>query len=81
MKFHKLASPIGRYLVYAIGEIILVVLGILIALRINGYNAERINRDLEINYLSAIKDNLKEDIDDLEQRLRKDSVHLTAYTH
>ena len=34
----------GKYLKYAIGEILLVVLGILIALQINNWNQERINK-------------------------------------
>jgi hypothetical protein len=34
---------LGRYLLYAIGEIVLVVIGILIALQINTWNQERIN--------------------------------------
>ncbi|MFC3877192.1 DUF6090 family protein [Winogradskyella maritima] len=37
----KPALPAGRYFKYAIGEIILVVLGILIALQINNWNEER----------------------------------------
>ena len=74
------ASPVGRYLLYAIGEIMLVVLGILIALKLNGINTDRLNRQLETNYLTAISENLKEDIEDLQGRLRKDTVHLDSYT-
>jgi len=32
-----------NYLKYAVGEIVLVVIGILIALQINNWNSERIN--------------------------------------
>jgi len=32
----------GKYLKYAIGEIVLVVIGILIALQINNWNSQRI---------------------------------------
>lgn len=35
------ALPVSRYLKYAIGEIILVVIGILIALQINNWNEAR----------------------------------------
>jgi hypothetical protein len=38
----KPASPLGGYLLYAIGEITLVVIGILIALQINNWNEERV---------------------------------------
>lgn len=79
-RFLKPASPVGRYLLYAIGEIILIVLGIWIALKINGINNDRLNRQLEANYLNEISDNLKEDIEELHRRLQKDSVHLDSYT-
>jgi len=39
-KTGKPAWPAGRYLKYAIGEIVLVVIGILIALQINNWNEE-----------------------------------------
>jgi hypothetical protein len=37
----------GRYFKYAIGEIVLVVIGILIALQINNWNENRINKQSE----------------------------------
>ncbi len=49
----------GKYLKYAIGEIVLVVIGILIALSINNWNQERIqNKEEQL----ALK-NLKEDFE------------------
>ena len=47
----------GKYLKYAIGEVILVVIGILIALQINNNNDARKARESEINlYKNAIED-------------------------
>ena len=51
-------SAVTRYLLYAIGEILLVVVGILIALQINNWNQDRQNRALEITSL----ENLLEDL-------------------
>ncbi len=45
----------GKYFKYAIGEIVLVVIGILIALQINNWNQNRLNRITEIAYLKSIK--------------------------
>ena len=42
-------NKIGKYLKYAIGEIILVMIGILLALQINNWNNNRIERKLESN--------------------------------
>ena len=54
----------GRYLKYAIGEIILVVIGILIALQINNWNEQRKIKGNQEKYFSLIrteaKNNLKE---------------------
>ena len=43
-----------KYFRYAIGEILLVVIGILIALQINNWNNDRVNRQLERQYLSSL---------------------------
>ncbi|NMM49897.1 DUF6090 family protein [Marinigracilibium pacificum] len=50
-----------RYLIYALGEIILVVIGILIALQINNMNSQRIDREKEQAYLLELKANLIQD--------------------
>jgi hypothetical protein len=51
----------GKYFKYAIGEIILVVIGILIALQINNWNDVRKNRKYEQEILTLINKNLKND--------------------
>ena len=52
----------GKYFKYAIGEIALVVIGILIALQINNWNEERKNKIKESVYLEGIKSDLTRDI-------------------
>jgi hypothetical protein len=59
----------GKYFKYAIGEIILVVIGILIALSINNYNSQRIEKTREIKYLTNIKLDLLKDIESLEYNI------------
>ncbi len=56
------AGKSGRYLKYAIGEILLVVIGILIALSINNWNSERTNRQQAEKHLATIKLNLLDDV-------------------
>ncbi|MAN60189.1 MAG: hypothetical protein CMC08_10175 [Flavobacteriaceae bacterium] len=51
----------SKYLLYAIGEIVLVVIGILIALQINTWNEARKNNTYEREILSQINENLKQD--------------------
>lgn len=52
----------GKYLKYAIGEIVLVVIGILIALSINNWNENRKERIAEIKMLENFKASLNEDL-------------------
>lgn len=49
------------YLLYAIGEIILVVIGILLALQINNWNQDRLDKNIERNYLSSLQKEIQND--------------------
>jgi len=51
-----------RYLVHAVGEIVLVVIGILIALQINNNNDQRKARVQELEYLRGIRTDLQANI-------------------
>lgn len=51
----------ANYLKYAFGEIVLVVIGILIALQINNWNDLRKNRQFETEIITLIDQNLKSD--------------------
>ncbi|MEM1260106.1 MAG: DUF6090 family protein [Bacteroidota bacterium] len=48
-------NKFSRYLLYATGEIILVVIGILIALQINNWNDLKKERQIERQYLEALR--------------------------
>jgi hypothetical protein len=50
-------NKVTTYILYAIGEIVLVVIGILIAVSINNWNTQTKTNDLEMRFLSdLIKD-------------------------
>ena len=55
-------NKFSKYLIYAIGEIVLVVIGILIALQINNWNEERKNSDFETQILKEISSSLQNDL-------------------
>ncbi|MCB0668758.1 MAG: hypothetical protein KDC80_23200 [Saprospiraceae bacterium] len=72
-----------KYLKYATGEIILVVIGILIALWINNWNQDRQLKNLETKYLKEIKSSLEFDLIDIdfnidfnENRLKSNEIIL-----
>lgn len=51
----------GKYFKYAFGEIILVVIGILIALGINNWNIKNVQQNEVRTYLASLKSNLIQD--------------------
>ena len=55
-------NKFNKYLLYATGEIILVVIGILIALQVNNWNEERKQKIQVTTYAKALVEDLKEDI-------------------
>ena len=55
----------SRYFVYAVGEILLVVIGILIALQVNNWNEERNQRQVELKYFYNLKNDLLADNESL----------------
>jgi len=56
-------NELGKYLWYAIGEILLVVVGILIALQINNWNEERIEQRQIREYALSLVDDLHRDME------------------
>ena len=53
----------SKYFKYAIGEIVLVVIGILIALQINNWNENRKQAIAEKEFYKGIKDDLQQDLE------------------
>lgn len=62
-------GALGKYLAYAIGEIVLVVVGILIALQINNANDARRDRTRELGYLENIRADLVANITEMDRYL------------
>ncbi len=77
-------NKFGKYLTYAIGEIILVVIGILIALSINNWNEnQKKKKQLDAIY-TTIEQNLKTDLENIKIPIkfyeRLDSTLLSILT-
>ncbi len=60
-------NRVTGYLLYAVGEIVLVVIGILIALQINNWNDGRQARDRELQYLRNIRVDLVNNIAEIDE--------------
>jgi hypothetical protein len=54
---------VRKYLMYAMGEILLVMIGILLALQVNNWNENRLKREKEQVYLKLLQQNLRTDLE------------------
>lgn len=64
----------SKYLLYAIGEIFLVVIGILLALQINNWNQQRIEDKKEIELLIDLKDEFENNLIELEESININKI-------
>jgi len=69
----------GKYFKYAIGEIILVVVGILIALQINNWNENRIKDIKETKILNTLLKDLKQAQLTSKTTIDVENVHIKSY--
>ncbi|WP_132703060.1 DUF6090 family protein [Winogradskyella wandonensis] len=71
----------GKYFKYAIGEIILVVIGILIALQINNWNENRKDRLLIQSYYKQLLDELDSDVSTIKFSISRLQNDIEAYNN
>jgi hypothetical protein len=67
-----------KYLRYAIGEILLIVIGILIALSINNWNTNKKNKEYERFYIQGIINDIELDIVKLNKAITYDSLKVNS---
>lgn len=63
-------SKVTTYLLYAVGEILLVVIGILIAVSIDNWNDDRKQKLTELKYFQNLKTDLLTDVENLNEKIR-----------
>jgi len=66
----------SKYLKYAIGEIVLVVIGILIALQINNWNEANKERDLEVKFMLSLHEDLQADTTNLNDLIKRNELQI-----
>ncbi len=71
-------KALNRYLKYALGEIVLVVIGIVIALQIDSWNDDRLDRIQERAYLASMITDLREDVREIDAAVDGNIVLLSG---
>jgi hypothetical protein len=77
-------NKFSKYLLYAIGEILLVVIGILIALQIDNWNEQRKNNIKVAKYTEGLITDLKKDrllVVNVLEDSRRDIEEINSYRH
>lgn len=73
-----MANKTSKYFKYAIGEIILVVIGILIALQINTWNEQRKENKLEQDYYCKLLEDIQQDLIQVNNQITNTEKRLAA---
>jgi chromosome segregation ATPase len=71
-------SRSGKYFKYAIGEIVLVVIGILIALQINNWNEQRKESKLEQDYYCKLLEDVQQDLVQVKSQITNTDKRIEA---
>ena len=71
-------NKFSKYLLYAIGEIFLVVIGILIAVSINNSNEANKLKQKELILLTAMQQNIKQDLKDLNWNIKANKERIRS---
>ncbi|MCX2980867.1 hypothetical protein EYC98_08290 [Halieaceae bacterium IMCC14734] len=67
---HFMRENMRKYLLYGVGEILLIIIGIMIALQIDNWNTERQQETMLESYLHVIAGNMRDDAGEIDE-LRK----------
>jgi len=70
-----------KYLAYAIGEILLVMIGILLAMQINNWNTKRIEKSVEISSYKNIKRQINDDKNVISGVLNYNTMYYKQYKY
>ncbi|MDP5081419.1 MAG: DUF6090 family protein [Winogradskyella sp.] len=74
-KTEKPVQNASRYFKYAVGEIVLVVIGILIALQINNWNEKVKQRAIEQSYLLSLKEEFNYNLIELDNMIKRNTAN------
>jgi len=72
---------IKRYFFYAIGEILLVMIGISLAFQLNNWNDNKIKENTEVTYYKNIKEQIEDDKDLIAEQIDYNNHYLDQFKY
>ncbi len=70
-----------RYLLYAVGEILLVMIGISLAFQVSNWDDNRIKKNSEIRYYENIRDQIAGDKTLLQEQMHFNNRHMAQFEY
>ncbi len=70
-----------RYLIYAVGEILLVMIGISLAFQVSNWDDNRIKKNSEIRYYENIRDQIAGDKTLLQEQMHFNNRHMAQFEY
>ncbi len=74
-------AHLKRYLVYALGEILLVMIGISLAFQVNNWNDNRIKQNSEKRYYKNIRDQVTNDWNLIDEQRRNNIRYISQFKY
>ncbi len=74
-------GKLKRYLLYAIGEILLVMIGISLAFQVNNWNDNLIKRNAEIRFYQNIKEQITDDKELIEGQMNYNNHYMLQFNY
>ena len=74
-------GKVRQYLLYAIGEILLVMIGILLAIRVNNINEAKIERREEVKFYENFKRQITEDRDVIQSTIAYNNGYMRQFQY
>jgi len=72
---------IKRYIFYAIGEILLVMIGISLAFQVDNWNENRLKKDEEILYYQNIRDQIRDDAELIQRQVHFNNRYMAEFKY
>ena len=72
---------IKRYIFYAIGEILLVMIGISLAFQVDNWNENRLKKDEEILYYQNIRDQIRDDAELIQRQVHFNNSYMAQFEY
>ncbi len=74
-------EKLKRYLLYAIGEILLVMIGISLAFQLDNWNENRIKENVEISYYKNIREQIVDDKALINEQINFNNRYMAEFRH